>query len=156
MRFVFFCCFISFVFFKQKTAYEMRISDWSSDVCSSDLVTATVKQNADNAQAANQLASVARDTAAKGGGVVEQAVTAMNGIEDSARKISDIVSLIDEIVFQTNLLALNPSVEAARAGEAGKGFSVVATGLRALAQIGGAACRGRVSPYMYIAVAAVP
>ncbi|MFC3675662.1 methyl-accepting chemotaxis protein [Ferrovibrio xuzhouensis] len=97
-------------------------------------VTATVKQNADNAQAANQLASVARDTAEKGGGVVEQAVTAMNGIEDSARKISDIVSLIDEIAFQTNLLALNASVEAARAGEAGKGFAVVAQEVRALAQ----------------------
>src|SRR3546814_13854877 len=134
MRFVFFCCFISFVFFKQKTAYEMRISDWSSDVCSSDLVTATVKQNADNAQAANQLASVARDTAEKGGGVVEQAVTAKNGIEDSARKISDIVSLIDEIAFQTNLLALNARVEAARDGEAGKGFAVGGQEVRARAR----------------------
>ncbi|WP_341705212.1 methyl-accepting chemotaxis protein [Ferrovibrio sp.] len=97
-------------------------------------VTATVKQNADNAQAANQLATAARDTAEKGGGVVEQAVSAMTGIEDSARKIGDIVSLIDEIAFQTNLLALNASVEAARAGEAGKGFAVVAQEVRALAQ----------------------
>jgi methyl-accepting chemotaxis protein len=97
-------------------------------------VTATVKQNADNAQAANQLASVARDTAEKGGGVVAEAVTAVTQIEDSARKISDIVGLIDEIAFQTNLLALNASVEAARAGEAGKGFAVVAQEVRALAQ----------------------
>ena len=97
-------------------------------------ITATVKQNADNAQAANQLATVARDTAEKGGSVVADAVQAVNRIEDSARKISDIVSLIDEIAFQTNLLALNASVEAARAGEAGKGFAVVAQEVRALAQ----------------------
>jgi methyl-accepting chemotaxis protein len=97
-------------------------------------VTATVKQNADNAQAANQLAAVARDTAEKGGSVVANAVTAVSQIESSARKISDIVSLIDEIAFQTNLLALNASVEAARAGEAGKGFAVVAQEVRALAQ----------------------
>jgi methyl-accepting chemotaxis protein len=97
-------------------------------------VTATVKQNADNAQAANQLAVAARDTAEKGGGVVANAVTAVTQIEDSARKISDIVGLIDEIAFQTNLLALNASVEAARAGEAGKGFAVVAQEVRALAQ----------------------
>jgi methyl-accepting chemotaxis protein len=97
-------------------------------------VTATVKQNADNAQAANQLAVAARDTAEKGGSVVSDAVTAVTQIEDSARKISDIVGLIDEIAFQTNLLALNASVEAARAGEAGKGFAVVAQEVRALAQ----------------------
>ncbi|WP_341705562.1 methyl-accepting chemotaxis protein, partial [Ferrovibrio sp.] len=97
-------------------------------------ITTTVKQNADNAQAANQLASVARDTAEKGGSVVSEAVSAVNRIEESARKISDIVSLIDEIAFQTNLLALNASVEAARAGEAGKGFAVVAQEVRALAQ----------------------
>ncbi|WP_341894577.1 methyl-accepting chemotaxis protein [Ferrovibrio terrae] len=97
-------------------------------------VTATVKQNADNAQAANQLASAARDTAEKGGSVVRDAVTAVTQIEESARKISDIIGLIDEIAFQTNLLALNASVEAARAGEAGKGFAVVAQEVRALAQ----------------------
>src|SRR3546814_7369381 len=95
----------------------MRISDWSSDVCSSDLVTMTVKQNADNAQAANQLATAARDTADRGGSVVGEAVSAVTRIEESAQKIADIVSLIDEIAFQTNLLALNASVEAARAGE---------------------------------------
>jgi methyl-accepting chemotaxis protein len=97
-------------------------------------VTATVKQNADNAQAANQLAVAARDTAEKGGSVVSDAVTAVTQIEQSAQKISDIVGLIDEIAFQTNLLALNASVEAARAGEAGKGFAVVAQEVRALAQ----------------------
>lgn len=97
-------------------------------------ITETVKQNADNAQAANQLATMARDTAEKGGNVVREAVSAVTQIEDSAQKISDIVGLIDEIAFQTNLLALNASVEAARAGEAGKGFAVVAQEVRALAQ----------------------
>jgi methyl-accepting chemotaxis protein len=97
-------------------------------------ITATVRQNADNAQAASQLATAARDTAEKGGAVVADAVTAVTQIEESAQKISDIVGLIDEIAFQTNLLALNASVEAARAGEAGKGFAVVAQEVRALAQ----------------------
>ena len=97
-------------------------------------ITTTVKQNADNAQAANQLAVAARDTAEKGGAVVADAVKAVTQIEGSAQKISDIVGLIDEIAFQTNLLALNASVEAARAGEAGKGFAVVAQEVRALAQ----------------------
>jgi methyl-accepting chemotaxis protein len=97
-------------------------------------ITTTVKQNADNAQAANQLATTARDTAETGGKVVNDAVSAVTQIEESARKISDIVGLIDEIAFQTNLLALNASVEAARAGEAGKGFAVVAQEVRALAQ----------------------
>src|SRR3546814_16103860 len=97
-------------------------------------ITATVKQNADNAEAANQLAMTARGTAEKGGSVVRDAVTAVTRIEESARKIVDIVGLIDEIAFQTNLLALNASVEAARAGEAGKGFAVVAQEVRALAQ----------------------
>ena len=97
-------------------------------------ITTTVKQNADNAQAANQLAVAARDTAEKGGNVVSDAVGAVTRIEESAKKISDIVGLIDEIAFQTNLLALNASVEAARAGEAGKGFAVVAQEVRALAQ----------------------
>jgi methyl-accepting chemotaxis protein len=97
-------------------------------------ITATVRQNADNAQAASQLAVVARDNAEKGRQVVDEAVTAVTQIEASAQKIADIVGLIDEIAFQTNLLALNASVEAARAGEAGKGFAVVAQEVRALAQ----------------------
>ncbi len=97
-------------------------------------VTETVRQTADNAQAANHRAAAARDTASKGGAIVQQAVTAMGEIEAGARRISDIIGLIDEIAFQTNLLALNASVEAARAGEAGKGFAVVAQEVRALAQ----------------------
>ncbi len=97
-------------------------------------ITTTVKQNADNAQAASQLATAARNTADKGGEITQQAVDAVTRIEESARRISDIVGLMDEIAFQTNLLALNASVEAARAGEAGKGFAVVAQEVRALAQ----------------------
>ncbi len=97
-------------------------------------VTETVRQTAENAQAANHRAATARDTAAKGGRVVQQAVQAMGEIEAGAQRISDIIGLIDEIAFQTNLLALNASVEAARAGEAGKGFAVVAQEVRSLAQ----------------------
>ena len=94
----------------------------------------TVRQNAENARNANQLADDANQTASHGGQVVEQAMNAMGGIEESARKITDIIGVIDEIAFQTNLLALNASVEAARAGEAGKGFAVVAQEVRQLAQ----------------------
>ncbi|HEY7687858.1 MAG TPA: methyl-accepting chemotaxis protein, partial [Dongiaceae bacterium] len=98
-------------------------------------------QNADNAQAANQLATAARDTAEKGGSVVGDAVSAVSRIEESAQKISDIVGLIDEIAFQTNLLALNAAVEAARAGDAGRGFAVVASEVRMLAQRSGDASK---------------
>ncbi|WP_428247609.1 methyl-accepting chemotaxis protein [Ferrovibrio sp.] len=97
-------------------------------------ITTTVKQNADNAQAANQLAETAHGAAENGGKVMRDVVSAMGEIETSATRITDIVGLIDEIAFQTNLLALNASVEAARAGEAGKGFAVVAQEVRALAQ----------------------
>ncbi len=113
---------------------ESQAASLEETAASMHEVTQTVKMNADNAQAANQLASVARDTAEKGGAVVQNAVAAVNDIENSAQKISDIIGLIDEIAFQTNLLALNASVEAARAGEAGKGFAVVAQEVRSLAQ----------------------
>ncbi|MFC4308294.1 methyl-accepting chemotaxis protein [Steroidobacter flavus] len=97
-------------------------------------MTATVKQNADNARQANQLASGARGQAERGGEVVSRAVGAMAEINNSSRKIADIISVIDEIAFQTNLLALNAAVEAARAGEQGRGFAVVASEVRSLAQ----------------------
>ncbi len=97
-------------------------------------MTATVKQNADNARQANQLASGARGQAERGGEVVSRAVSAMAEINNSSRKIADIISVIDEIAFQTNLLALNAAVEAARAGEQGRGFAVVASEVRSLAQ----------------------
>ncbi|MBP7063469.1 methyl-accepting chemotaxis protein [Ferrovibrio sp.] len=113
---------------------ESQAASIEETAASMQEITATVKQNAENAQAANQLATTARETANKGGSIVGEAVRAMAGIEDSARKISEIMALIDEIAFQTNLLALNASVEAARAGEAGKGFAVVAQEVRSLAQ----------------------
>src|SRR5882724_8437756 len=97
-------------------------------------ISTTVKQNAENALQANQFAGGTREVADRGGSVVAQAVKAMSRIEDSSRKISDIIGVIDEIARQTNLLALNAAVEAARAGEAGRGFAVVASEVRSLAQ----------------------
>jgi len=96
-------------------------------------MTGTVSQNADNAQQANQLAIGAREQADAGGVVVSRAMAAMTEINNSSKKIADIIGVIDEIAFQTNLLALNAAVEAARAGEQGRGFAVVATEVRNLA-----------------------
>ncbi|WP_428245810.1 methyl-accepting chemotaxis protein [Ferrovibrio sp.] len=113
---------------------ESQAASLEETAASMHEVTSTVRQNAQNAQAANHLAGAARETADKGGRIVADAVQAMGRIEDSAQKIAEIMGLIDEIAFQTNLLALNASVEAARAGEAGKGFAVVAQEVRSLAQ----------------------
>ena len=97
-------------------------------------ISVTVRNNAEHARQANDLIGTTRDVANKGGEVVSDAVSAMARIEESSRKISDIISVIDEIARQTNLLALNAAVEAARAGEAGRGFAVVASEVRSLAQ----------------------
>ncbi|OWW23097.1 hypothetical protein AYR66_27530 [Noviherbaspirillum denitrificans] len=104
-------------------------------------LTSTVRQNADHASQANQLAASASQVAVKGGDVVSQVVGTMGSINDSARKIVDIIAVIDGIAFQTNILALNAAVEAARAGEQGKGFAVVASEVRQLAQRSAAAAR---------------
>jgi methyl-accepting chemotaxis protein len=112
---------------------EEQSSSLEETASSMEEMTSTVKQNADNAGQANQLATAARDQAEKGGTVVGKAVRAMTEINESSKKIADIISVIDEIAFQTNLLALNAAVEAARAGEQGRGFAVVATEVRSLA-----------------------
>ena len=96
-------------------------------------ISVTVRQNAENAQQANERASRTREAAERGGQVVTSAVEAMAKIDEASHKMSDIISVIDEIARQTNLLALNAAVEAARAGEAGRGFAVVATEVKALA-----------------------
>jgi methyl-accepting chemotaxis protein len=97
-------------------------------------IAATVKRNAESSQRANKSATDTRDIAEHGGVVVSEAVKAMAEIEDSSRRIADIIGVIDEIARQTNLLALNAAVEAARAGDAGRGFAVVASEVRSLAQ----------------------
>ncbi|WP_136418537.1 methyl-accepting chemotaxis protein [Herbaspirillum sp. ST 5-3] len=120
---------------------ETQASALEETASSMEQLTGTVKQNADSAYQANQLAMSASEVAVKGGAVVSQVVDTMGSINESAKKIADIIGVIDGIAFQTNILALNAAVEAARAGEQGKGFAVVATEVRQLAQRSAAAAK---------------
>ena len=113
---------------------EEQASSLEETASSMEEMTSTVRQNADNAKVANELAEETSSKAMQGGEVVNRAVQSMSGINESSKKISDIIGVIDEIAFQTNLLALNAAVEAARAGEQGRGFAVVAGEVRNLAQ----------------------
>ncbi len=120
---------------------EEQAASLEETASSMEELTSTVKQNADNAREANQLSGSAREQAEEGGKAVESAIIAMKEINNSSKKIEDIIGVIDEIAFQTNLLALNAAVEAARAGEQGKGFAVVASEVRSLAQRSAAAAK---------------
>ena len=113
---------------------EQQASTLEQTAASMETLTSTVKQSADNAGQANQLAIAASEVAVTGGSLMSDVVKTMSSINDSSKKIVDIIGVIDSIAFQTNILALNAAVEAARAGEQGRGFAVVATEVRGLAQ----------------------
>jgi methyl-accepting chemotaxis protein len=113
---------------------EKAAANLEETASSMEEITSTVKQTADNASLANQLAQTSRQQAEQGGAVARSTTEAMSAIEESSRRIADIIGVIDEIAFQTNLLALNAAVEAARAGDQGRGFAVVASEVRTLAQ----------------------
>ena len=120
---------------------ELQASSLEETASSMEELTSTVKQNADSARQANELAASASEIALKGGAVVSDVVQMMGSINESSKKIADIIGVIDGIAFQTNILALNAAVEAARAGEQGRGFAVVATEVRNLAQRSAAAAK---------------
>jgi methyl-accepting chemotaxis protein len=120
---------------------EQQASSLEETASAVEELTSTVKQNGDNARQANALALSASDVAVKGGAIVSHVVETMGSINESSRKIVDIIGVIDGIAFQTNILALNAAVEAARAGEQGRGFAVVATEVRNLAQRSASAAR---------------
>jgi methyl-accepting chemotaxis protein len=120
---------------------EEQAASLEETAASMEEMTGTVQQSADNTERATQLAVSARERAQQGGKVVNSAVMAMTEINNSSRKVADIIGVIDEIAFQTNLLALNAAVEAARAGDQGRGFAVVATEVRNLAQRSAAAAK---------------
>ncbi|HEY2000124.1 methyl-accepting chemotaxis protein [Paraburkholderia sp.] len=120
---------------------EQQAAALQETAASMEELSATVKQNADNAQHANRLARGALETVTRGGSVVGRVTETMDGITTSSRKVAEIIGMIEGIAFQTNILALNAAVEAARAGEQGRGFAVVASEVRSLAQRSGTAAK---------------